>query len=133
MTSWGQAARDILLVGTGGFLGSVCRYLASAGVQASVRIGPFPVGTAAVNIAGCFAIGFLARIAHERQLFSPEMRLLLFVGFLGGFTTFSSFAYESLTLLRESRPALFLANAAGQLILGLACVAAGLACGRIVR
>jgi CrcB protein len=115
----------LLLVGTGGFLGSVLRYLASGAVQSAARYAHFPWGTLAVNGAGCLLIGFLTGLAETRGVFSLDQRLFLITGFLGGFTTFSAFGYETYFLMRVGETALAAANACGQLLLGLAAVWAG--------
>jgi len=88
----------VLLVFLGGGVGSVCRYLLGTRLQ-KVFPGPFPIGTFVVNTLGCLAIGFVAALGLERAVLSPEVRVLLMVGILGGFTTFSSFAYETLGLV----------------------------------
>jgi CrcB protein len=72
----------------------------------------FPVGTLAVNLLGCLAIGFLGGIAEGRRIFDPQIRLLVFVGILGGFTIFSAFAYETASLAHEARLAAALLNIA---------------------
>lgn len=91
---------QILLVAFGGALGSVCRYL--VGVGALRLMGPaFPWGTLAVNVAGSFAIGILAELIVARFGASAELRLLLITGFLGGFTTFSAFALDAVTLFER--------------------------------
>jgi CrcB protein len=115
----------VLLVGLGGFLGSVLRYGVGTGVQRLSRAGAFPFGTLLVNVAGCFAIGFLTYVADERALWSAEARGFVFVGVLGGFTTFSAFGNETMALLRSGRPAEAFANVAAHLILGLGAVALG--------
>lgn len=90
----------ILLVAFGGALGSVCRYL--VGVGALRLMGPsFPWGTLTVNVAGSFAIGVLAELIVARFGASAELRLLLITGFLGGFTTFSAFALDAVTLFER--------------------------------
>ncbi|MBW8299332.1 MAG: fluoride efflux transporter CrcB [Hydrogenophaga sp.] len=89
-----------LLVALGGAGGSVCRYL--VGVGALRLMGPsFPWGTLAVNVAGSFAIGILAELIVARFGASAELRLLLITGFLGGFTTFSAFALDAVTLFER--------------------------------
>jgi CrcB protein len=109
----------IALVGTGGFIGSVFRYLGSGLVQdLSGSIG-FPWGTLAVNVLGCFAIGFLSHLADERGVFSTEARSFLFVGILGGFTTFSTFGNESMNLFRSGENVYALANVGMHVVLGL--------------
>ena len=93
----------ILLVGTGGFFGAVSRYLMSGWVHSLLQKPLFPYGTLAVNILGCFLIGLLNGVFETRQIFNPELRLLVFIGFLGGFTTFSTFGYELFSFLRDSQ------------------------------
>jgi fluoride exporter len=110
---------NILLVGIGGFIGSVLRYLASGYVQQSTKSIDFPHGTLAVNVIGCFVIGFLAQLAEQRGVFTPESRLFVFVGVLGGFTTFSSFGNETLNLARDSQMMNAFANIGANVILGL--------------
>lgn len=89
-----------LLIGTGGFLGSVLRYWTS--VNAYKVFGEkFPFGTFAVNVIGCLLIGFIAEVSENRFLVSPEIRIFLMIGFLGGYTTFSTFGYETFVLLQD--------------------------------
>lgn len=84
---WWQA----LLVGAGGFVGSTLRFIVSGMVHRSIPFAVVPYGTLAVNVAGCLALGALAGIGEARSVMSPELRLFLMVGLLGGFTTFSTF------------------------------------------
>ncbi|GEO84990.1 MULTISPECIES: fluoride efflux transporter CrcB [Alphaproteobacteria] len=91
---------QILLVAIGGALGSVCRYLVGLGALRLMGAS-FPWGTLTVNVAGSFAIGFLAELVVARFGASAELRLLLITGFLGGFTTFSAFALDAVTLLER--------------------------------
>ena len=86
--------RNILLVALGGAIGSVCRYLLSG-----MNVASWPWGTFAVNILGSLVIGLLVGLA-SKGIVSPEMKLLLITGFCGGFTTFSTFANESLSMMR---------------------------------
>ncbi len=115
----------LLLVGAGGFLGSVMRYLASGAIQSATRYVHFPWGTLTVNAAGCLLIGFLTGLAETRGIFSLEQRLFLITGFLGGFTTFSAFGYETYFLARVGEMALAALNVCGQVVLGLAAVWVG--------
>ncbi len=109
----------IILVGLGGFIGSVLRYLVSGYVQdLSGSIG-FPYGTLAVNLAGCFIIGFLSYLADMRGVFTVETRALVFVGVLGGFTTFSTFGNETLNLLRDGENIYALLNIGIHILFGL--------------
>lgn len=122
----------VLLAGVGGFIGSVLRYLLSGFVQHVTQNVSFPYGTLAVNLIGCLAIGFLSELAEARGIFTTETRVFVFVGILGGFTTFSSFGNETINLLRdgESLPALL--NISLQIILGLGCVLAGRALANLI-
>lgn len=110
---------NILLVGIGGFIGSVLRYTASGYVQQATKSIGFPYGTLAVNLLGCFVIGFLAQLAENRGLFTSESRLFVFVGILGGFTTFSTFGNETFNLARDSQMLDALANVGANVVIGL--------------
>jgi len=112
----------VLLVGVGSFLGGVLRYGLSTWVHRTLDNPWFPYGTLAVNGSGCLVIGFLAGLAESRAVITPEARLFLFVGILGGFTTFSSFALETFSLARDTQNVAALANIGLQLILGLLAV-----------
>ena len=94
---------QLLLVGAGGFVGAVLRFVLSGVVQDLVPQASLPYGTLAVNAAGCLAIGVLGGIADARQAVGPELRLFLLIGVLGGFTTFSTFSYETLVLARDGQ------------------------------
>lgn len=111
-----------LLVGTGGFVGAVLRYWVSGYIQQLSKSNLFPFGTLAVNLLGCLMIGFLSQLAEEYGAFTVESRTLVFVGVIGGFTTFSTFGNETMNLLRDGQNLLAFGNAAGHLILGLGAV-----------
>ena len=91
--------RILFIIGTGGFLGSILRYLVQQFLQEKFDTS-FPVGTMAVNIIGSFIIGAVYALSEKGGVLSPEWRLFLAVGLCGGFTTFSSLAFESLQMLR---------------------------------
>jgi CrcB protein len=93
--------KQILIVALGGAVGSVARYKLGGFALHHTESWDFPVSTFSVNIIGCFVIGLLAALVEHHDLFSPSIRLLLFTGLLGGFTTFSAFGYESVFLLRR--------------------------------
>ena len=112
----------ILLVGLGGFIGSVFRYLLGNWVSRLLNNPEFPYGTFAVNIIGCLIIGFLGGIVNLRQGFTSEIRLFLFVGILGGFTTFSSFGYETFLLLNDGKNIMAGINIISHVIIGLIAV-----------
>jgi fluoride exporter len=114
----------VVLVGAGGFLGSVARYLVGGLVQNQLP-GSFPYGTLVVNILGCFVIGGLSELSEARSLLSPDSRALLIVGVLGGFTTFSSFGNETVNLFRDHDWAIGALNVAAHLVLALGAVWAG--------
>ena len=113
----------ILIVGCGGFIGAALRYLVSLGTQ---RLFGTPLyATLIVNVVGCLAIGFLGGLAEERQYLGPQVRLFLFVGILGGFTTFSSVAYETAQLMRAGQVPAALVHLGLQLVLGIPAVFVG--------
>ena len=111
--------RTLLLIGTGGFIGSILRYLVSGYAQQLGKSLQFPFGTLIVNLVGCVLVGFVAEIADHREIVSGETRAFLIVGLLGGFTTFSAFGNETMTLMRDGEPWLALSNILGHIILGL--------------
>jgi len=94
--------KTILLVGSGGFIGSVFRYYISKIIQDS-SFASFPTGTLSVNVIGSLIIGFLIGLALKNPSFSLEWRLILMVGFCGGFTTFSTFTSENLKLIQDGQ------------------------------
>ncbi len=118
----------LLLVGAGGFAGSILRYIVNRELQ-QLLASPtgFPYGVLAVNVAGCFIIGLLGGLAASHGWFNPasNTRALLFVGFLGGFTTFSAFGFDTFNLMRDGALTQAFANVALQVCLGLGAVWAG--------
>lgn len=115
----------ILMVGLGGAAGSMLRFGLGSLVQHRFEATGFPAGTLAVNLLGCLAIGMLGAAVDSRNAFTPDLRLLLGAGLLGGFTTFSAFGNETLSLLRHGQAGMALANVAANLVLGLGAVALG--------
>lgn len=113
---------SVLYVAIGGALGSVSRYLLGTWTQTLSKSIDFPYGTLAVNLIGCFVIGFLSQLAEVRGAFTPESRALIFIGILGGFTTFSAFGNDTFNLLRDGETFNALANVGANVILGLALV-----------
>jgi fluoride exporter len=112
----------LLLIGAGGFIGSVLRYVVGGVVQTLSQSVAFPYGTLTVNILGCFCIGFLSELLDTRAFIGTDTRAFLVVGVLGGFTTFSAFGNETMNLIREGEAALALMNVGTQVLLGLGAV-----------
>ncbi len=112
----------ILYVGFGGFIGAIARYFISGIVHKFWDQSLFPIGTLSVNLLGCVLIGFLSGLAISRQLFSPEARLFVLVGFLGSLTTFSTFAYETFALSLDAGFSKALLNIGLQILFGLLAV-----------
>lgn len=113
-------------VALGGAIGSMARYLVGLTVQSRSGLD-FPVGTLLVNLTGCLLLGFLARYLLETSAVSPEVRALLTTGLCGGYTTFSTFSYETVTLIEDAdwrRAALYVAlsvlGTLGATVLGMA-------------
>jgi CrcB protein len=92
--------RNILLVGLGGLIGSTARYLVAVLFDGQFT-SSFPLATFTVNIVGCFFIGLFVAFSERGNILSPEWRMLLTTGFCGGFTTFSTFSYESIKLMQD--------------------------------
>jgi fluoride exporter len=111
-----------LLIGIGGGIGSILRYVVSGLVQGSSGSTYFPIGTLIVNLSGCLIIGLLAELSESRGALTPEIRGLLIVGLIGGFTTFSTFANETLSALRDNSLLVAVSNVVLSVILGLASV-----------
>jgi CrcB protein len=122
----------LLLVGLGGGFGSILRYGTGGLVHRWAGQALFPWGTLVVNVLGCLLIGFLGSLSEARGVLTGEARLFLFIGILGGFTTFSTFGYETFQLIRDGQISWAAANALSQLGLGLAAVWAGDVLGRLL-
>jgi CrcB protein len=110
--------KSFLLVGIGGGLGSVLRYGISAFAGKYIPL-VFPVGTLLVNISGCFLIGMFYALAAKDSAFTADWRLFLITGICGGYTTFSTFSYDGLILLKQGATFSFLLYVLGSVVLGL--------------
>lgn len=115
---------NILLVGLGGAVGSILRYLCQKWINDWYHHN-FPLATFLVNILGCLLIGFFYGLGEKGNILSPQTRLLLITGFCGGFTTFSTFAFENVNLLRVGDNFYFLLYILGSLVLGILAVYLG--------
>jgi CrcB protein len=116
----------ILLVLLGGAVGTGCRYGLSSLVYHFVERPTFPYANLLINVSGSFLIGVLAEVFEARVLVSPAVRVALLTGVLGGYTTFSSFSFETFSLLRDGEWLLAALNAVGSVLLGLLAVWAGM-------
>jgi fluoride exporter len=118
--------RALLFVGIGGGLGSMLRYALSLFIGRHVPVA-FPLGTFLVNISGCFLIGVLYSLANKYTGFNPEWRLFLITGICGGYTTFSTFSYDGLILIKQGSIFYFMLYVLGSVVLGLLATFAGAA------
>ena len=110
---------NLLWVGCGGFIGSVCRYSLNGLIERSLSQPWLPYGTMVVNLLGCFLIGLLSGLSEVKQFLSPELQLMIFIGVLGGFTTFSTFGYQSYGLAKNGDLSAALFNIAVHVVFGL--------------
>lgn len=120
--------RNILLVAVGGALGSVARYLLSAIIQEQAQSN-FPWGTMTVNVLGCFVIGLVTALAAGHGIISPSLKLILTTGFCGGFTTFSTFMNETVTLSNGGNSIMALLYLAISILLGFIAAILGIQLG----
>lgn len=119
----------LLAIGAGGFAGAVARYAMDGWISGAAP-GAFPWGTFAINLSGSFALGLLFALSAERALLSPDVRAPVMIGFLGAFTTFSTYTLESVRLLESGSWALGLLNIFGSVVAGVGAAVLGLALGR---
>ncbi len=120
-----------VLVFIGGGIGAVMRYWLSAFVPRHVE-SVFPYGILLVNVIGCFLIGVLMSWSEERFVIDPAIRIFLAIGILGGFTTFSTFSYETIALLRDAEYLLAGSYVAGSVIFGLSATYVGAVLGKLI-
>lgn len=120
-----------LAIGAAGFLGALARYLIT-GMTRSVAGSAFPWGTLVVNISGSFLLGLMYAATAQRAIIDPQWRLVIAVGFIGSYTTFSTFSLETFKLLEAGNWPAATGNILGSLIVSLAAVYSGIALGRLV-
>jgi CrcB protein len=123
--------KSYLIVFFGGGVGAALRYWLSGAVYRYLP-ADFPYGTLAVNISGCFLIGILMSVQEGRFEFEPSLRLLIGIGILGGFTTFSTFSYETAALLRDGQAIQASMNILASLLGCLAATIAGITIGKLL-
>lgn len=120
-----------LIIGLGGFLGANARYL--LGGWMAERYGTsFPYGTLVINVSGSFVIGFFLMLISERVIIHPHWRLFFAIGFLGAYTTFSTFSFETFALLQQRSFILAVANMVGSVVFGQLAVVAGMILARLL-
>jgi CrcB protein len=122
----------ILLVLAGGALGTGFRYFLASFIYSNVKEPTFPYANLIINVSGSFLIGVLAELFETRLLVSPAIRVALLTGVLGGYTTFSSFAFETLSLLRDGQFGLAALNVSASVALGLGAVWLGMRLAQLV-
>jgi CrcB protein len=120
-----------LVIGLGGFLGANARYVVAVWAVERLGLG-FPYGTLIVNVSGSFLLGFFLVLTTDRVTLHPHWRLFFAIGFLGAYTTFSTFSFESIAMLQNRASLLALVNLMGSVVLGLIAVMFGMACARLV-
>lgn len=123
--------QKLLWLSIAGACGTVSRYtLCEAATK--IKGGPFPLGTFLVNIIGSFLFGMIYALAQRKLHINPEMRVILLTGFMGAFTTFSTFAFETAKMLRASQWMLAAGNITAQIVIGIAAMSIGVLAGRAV-
>lgn len=118
--------KSMLLVGLGGFIGSIARYTLGGAILSMTAQQRFPWSTFAINVLGCLAIGLLAGLAERQEMFGSGARLFLFTGLLGGFTTFSAFGMDAVFLLRRGEMLVAALYAGASVVLGITAVWVGI-------
>jgi fluoride exporter len=123
--------KEILIVGFGGGIGSIARFLSQKGAERLLD-NSFPIGTFLVNVIGCFIIGVVYSLSERGNFLSPEIRLFLTVGLCGGFTTFSTFSYDNFNMLSEKLWQFLIVNVGGSLFFGILAVYLGVTAIRLI-
>lgn len=121
--------KTLLLIGSGGFAGSISRYLLASYVDKQLN-SLFPYGTFAVNVTGCLILGMIYSLAEKHQIVTAEMRFLLATGFCGSFTTFSTFSYDNQLLFQQQQWGQLSLYIVGSVLVGLLATFGGIALGR---
>jgi len=119
----------VLLLAAAGAVGTIARY-GIGGLVQDIAGGSFPWGTLVINVSGCFLFGLVWTLGEDRMILSGDLRAVILIGFMGAYTTFSTFAFETGAFLRDSQWLMAFANLAGQNIIGIAALILGMALGR---
>jgi fluoride exporter len=120
-----------VMVGIGGFVGSIARFWLGSYIGGKMG-ARFPYGTFVVNISGSFLIGLAVTLLAERTQWSPNWRYLVPIGFIGGYTTFSAFEYETFRLFQDGQPLVAMLNVTLSVVVGFLGVWAGAVAGRVI-
>jgi CrcB protein len=120
-----------LILAVGGATGTIARYLLAGVIYAILGTG-FPYGTLVVNLLGCFILGFLTAVTETKFLLTPQLRLLLMIGFCGAFTTFSTFIFETSNLIRSGETLRALMNVVLSVVVGFLVFRIGILIGDIL-
>jgi len=123
--------QKLILIGIAGAVGALARYGLAGVVQSAFKMN-FPWGTAVVNILGCFLFGLIWSICESRSAIRPEARVIVLTGFLGAFTTFSTFVFETVGLIRDSQLLAACGNLMFQNTVGIVFLFAGMMLGRLI-
>lgn len=118
--------RSVLLIGLGGGFGSILRYIIGSLISRAFPVTKFPLGTFLINLAGCLLIGVVVGWIERMDTYNQELRLLLVTGVLGGFTTFSAFGLETLSLLRSGQVVMAVCYSLSSVVLGVVFVFLGI-------
>lgn len=120
------------IIGLGGFIGAIMRYVLTRFVLETTAVSTF-IGTLAVNIVGCLILGVIMQMIEIKMLLRPEMKIFLIIGLLGSFTTFSTFTYESYALFKAEEYWHAFGNVFGQITLGMAALWLGIFLGKAIK
>ena len=123
--------QKVIAIAIAGAIGTIARYWLGGLMQERFNSN-FPAGTFAVNMIGSFLFGVVWSLAEERLVISNEARIVILTGFMGAFTTFSTFMFDTAVLMRDSLWLLAAGNLAAQIVVGLICTFLGLAVGRVI-
>ncbi len=124
-------ALKLILLAAAGALGTLSRYGLGVLVEKWAG-GPFPWGIFAANMLGCLMFGFVFEFTKARSDWSPDVQFVVLTGFMGAFTTFSTYAFQTSAFLRESQWGLAMVNITAQNVVGIACVFLGVALGKVL-
>ncbi len=124
--------QQLIYIGIAGFCGSVSRYLVAGWASSLLSLGRFPIGTMTVNVIGSLLLGFIYTLSIDRLAIHPDLKLAITVGFLGSFTTFSTFSLETFNLFKEGDVYLSLMNILMNLFFSIASVLIGITAAKLL-